>query len=73
MDLFLWAAFALIIIVVAIVVIGIIVRTAIMSVNRRSFEELVTELKEDNAHLKAELAAVREDVAAISKILKEVE
>ena len=73
MDAFLWAAFALIIIVVALVVIGVIVRTALMAVNRRSFEELASELREGNTHLKAELAAVKEDVASINKMLKEVE
>ena len=73
MDSFLWAAFALIIIVVVVVVIGVIVRTAIIAVNKRSFNELANELKEDNAHLKAELATIKETLASINKMMKEIE
>ena len=73
MDAFLWAAFALILLIVIIVVAGIIVRAAITSGRRGLSHSLVSKLTADNAHMKAELAEIKENLIAINKMLKEIE
>ena len=73
MDAFLWVVFATIIIIVIIVVAGVIIRTAILVGGSRSFINLADELREDNAYLKAELAAIKENLISIDKMMKEIE
>lgn len=42
-------------------------------INQKSFEELARELKADNAIMKSELAAIKEDLNSINKMMKEIQ
>lgn len=68
MDSFLWAVIA----VVLIMVIGSVVRAKVTAISQHSFKELASKLEEDNAHLKSELATVKETLSSINKMMKEV-
>lgn len=43
------------------------------SLSVKSFEKLANELREDNAMMKAELEAMKDTLASINKMMKEIE
>ena len=61
------------IVITLIVVIGRVIRERVSGISQKSFEKLAKELKEENAGLKAELIVVREYLASINTLLREVE
>ena len=63
----------IIIMVVLILVIGKVFTTRISAVNKRFLEELTNEMRAENANLKAELAAMKENLISINKMMKEIE
>jgi len=63
----------IIIIVVLILVIGKVFTTRISAINKRFLEELTNEMRTENANLKAELAAIKENLISINKMMKEIE
>jgi len=63
----------IIIMVVLILVVGKVFITRISAVNKRFLEELTNELGAENANLKAELAAIKENLISINKMMKEIE
>lgn len=65
--------FVCIIIIVLIVVIGKSKQIQSSKINQESFEALAQELKADNEILKSELAAIKETVNSINKMMKEIE
>jgi len=67
------AIITLVIIVVVIVVGGKTKQAELSSISKRRFENLASKLLEENAQMKAELAAMKEQLTSINKLLKEVE
>ena len=48
------------------------VNSRIESINNQSFENLVAELKEENAELKSELSEIKKILSSIDKMMKEI-
>ncbi len=65
--------FIFIIIIVLIIVVAKTRQIQSSKINQESFEELVQELRADNAILKSELAAIKETVNSINKMMEEIE
>jgi len=55
-----------------IVVIGQVIKTSISTVNKHTYEEIANELKSDNAKILAELTDMKESLASINKMMKEI-
>lgn len=60
-------------VIVIIIVIGQIIKARMSAINKRSFEKLVNELKEENTIMIAELTAIKENLSSINKMMKEIE
>ena len=48
-------------------------RTEMQSINSQSFEKFAKEIREENTSLKSELIEIKENLASINKMLKDVE
>ena len=48
-------------------------RAQISSIDKHSFEELASELRDENAQIKLELRIMKETIDSIHKMMKEVE
>jgi len=77
MDGFLWGVFVLTIIVVLTIVIGLVIsqtyKARMSAVGKSSFEELANRLVGESEIIKTELAVMKESLASINKMLKEIE
>ena len=73
------AIFGLIAVIIAAVVIAIIItagkvkRSQISSISNHSFDELAAELREKNTKLEAEMIEIKESLASINKMMKEID
>ncbi|MCL2702630.1 MAG: hypothetical protein FWE91_03365 [Defluviitaleaceae bacterium] len=63
---------AVVVIVALIKYVSNVLKARAESINRRKFDELIAELREDNAHIKIELAVMRESLDSINKMMKEI-
>ena len=72
---FLWVVLPIVIgagVMVLIMVIGSVVKARMSAISQRSFEKLANELKEENTKIMAELAAMKESIGSIDKMMKEI-
>ena len=72
---FLWVVLPIVIgagVMVLIMVIGSVVKARMSAINQRSFEKLANELKEENTKIMTELAAMKESIGSIDKMMKEI-
>ncbi|MCL2361512.1 MAG: hypothetical protein FWC73_06845 [Defluviitaleaceae bacterium] len=72
MDSFLWVSFGAAILITIILVVGYIISVAIKSTSNRSPNCMEVELNENIVQLRTEMAAIKEELASISKMMKEV-
>jgi len=68
-----WLPAITVMVVALIIVVGKVLRAKAESVDKQKLKQMLDEIREANVHLKAELAAIKDNVAAVHKILKEVE
>jgi len=73
MDATLWVFFGTIIIIVLIIAVSVVAKAAMAGVHNVSSDFLITELKDENARILAELASINENLASINKMLKEID
>jgi len=61
------------VLIVAIIMKGVTKAAETSATSKRSFNELISELREENVYLKSELHTMKETLNSIHKMMKEVE